>query len=208
MPDYVKMYGEVGEGARRSAEAVVPYVAGRYDCGTVIDVGCGEGHWGATFVAQGSQVTGVDGEYARDVCRIEHFVGADLERALPVIEGERFELAVCLEVAEHLSPGRAEGLVSDLCELSDVVLFSAAIPGQGGVGHVNEQWQSYWAALFEARGYDGDQSVSWHFWDDDRVENWYRQNTVVYTRQEIADPDLIVLDVVHPVLWDYHRSLR
>ena len=69
-----------------------------------------------------------------------------------VADRELAKGSISLEVAEHLSPGRAESFISDLCQAAPVVLFGAAIPGQGGVGHLNEQWQSYWANLFEACG--------------------------------------------------------
>ena len=66
---------------------------------------------------------------------------------------DKYDLAISLEVAEHLSPSRSCGFIDDLTNLSDVVLFSAAIPMQGGTNHINEQPISYWANLFLERGF-------------------------------------------------------
>jgi hypothetical protein len=77
--------------------------------------------------------------------------------------------------------------VENLCGISDLVFFSAAIPGQGGTHHVNERWLSYWEDLFAARGYrvfDALRNTNWH---DQRVEWWYRQNAVLVVRSDRKD---------------------
>src|SRR5271154_6290276 len=80
-----------------------------------------------------------------------YFSAVDLRKPLS-IDGH-FDLALCLEVAEHLPVQRATNLVKTLTTAAQVVLFSAGIPGQGGTGHVNEQWPKYWRQLFEAEGF-------------------------------------------------------
>jgi hypothetical protein len=109
------------------------------------------------------------------------FKAAELEQPLRLTE--RFDLTICVEVAEHLSAGRAESFVQDLCTTSDVVLFSAAIPRQGGVSHINEEWQSVWAARFERAGYDAFDLFRPIVWDCEEVERWYRQNVLLYLRR-------------------------
>ena len=94
-------------------------------------------------------------------------------------------------------------------------VFSAAIPGQGGTGHVNEQWPSYWRDLFEAEGFEVSGALRFEFWNDDRVENWYRQNLLIAARPELAGAELVELfasplapvwPLVHPVLYEARRS--
>lgn len=121
---------------------------------------------------------------------------ADLERPLSV--DRRFDLAICMEVAEHLSPDRAESFVEDLCALSDSVLFSAAIPWQGGVGHLNEQPQSYWARLFAKHGFGARDIIRPKVWHDGRVSYWYRQNSILYERGVATAPGLLI-DRKHPI---------
>src|SRR5262245_27058351 len=156
MESYSRTYYETVHGqVRDSACEVVPLVVDLLHPRRVVDVGCGTGTWLAAFAEHGAtEVLGLDGEYVdRALLDIpaDCFVPADLTQ--PVHQLGRYDLALCLEVAEHLPASRAEGLVSDLTNLAPVVLFSAAIPLQGGVNHVNEQWPEYWAGLFRDRGF-------------------------------------------------------
>jgi SAM-dependent methyltransferase len=136
---------------------------------------------------------GVDGDCVPPAARDDGFVAGDLE--LPLELGRRFDLAISMEVAEHLSPASAERFVADLARLAPAVLFSAAIPYQGGEHHQNERWQSYWAALFARQGLYPHDVVRPAVWTDPEVEPWYAQNTLLYT----GDPGpSVTLDLVHP----------
>jgi hypothetical protein len=120
------------------------------------------------------------------------------------LEDSSFDLAISLEVAEHLPAERASGFVKWLTELADIVLFSAATPRQGGKNHINEQWQDYWAALFAERNYVAVDCVRARIWDDRKIATWYRQNLLVYVRRvrlaECRFPAAVPgpLSVVHP----------
>ena len=221
-------YDTIREGCRTSAARVVPEVMRLMPwVERVIDVGCGEGWWAAEFANRGcAEVVGVDGAYVKGsplLCDVEGpaphtggaaaFLARDLTEPFALALGvrHRWDLAVSLEVAEHLPPDRAHSFVADLCWLAPTVLFSAAIPGQGGAGHINEQWPGYWADMFAANGYRVSGALRWTFWDDPLVENWYAQNMLVASRE----PDLLTAlfngadspprPVVHPVLWDARR---
>lgn len=176
----------VSQTGTASAREVVPYVTGWLRPRTVLDVGCGEGAWAAEFAAAGCHATGVDGRYvdrSRLLIPAEDFLAHDL--ALPlagVLGGRRFDLAVCLEVAEHLPAERADTLVEDLVAASDRVLFSAAVPGQGGFGHVNEQPHEYWTERFEDRGYAWSTVLRRRFATSPAVASWYRDNLLLLAR--------------------------
>ena len=195
-------YDIIRPGCQSSAAVVAPLVYGELKPQAVVDVGCGEGWWGAAFADLGCDVLGLDGDYVEN--RAIPFQPADLTRTVNL--GQRFDLAVCLEVAEHLPRKRAAGLVADLTNLADAVLFSAAIPGQGGVGHVNEQWPAYWTDLFDDHGWETTGALRFDIWTDDRVKNWYRQNLIL-AAPTLPDrwPAAEVLPLVHPVLWDSRR---
>jgi hypothetical protein len=170
---------------------------------SVVDVGGGEGWWAQEFARQGARALCIDdgtaSEPAPDVEHLHH----DLTRGLPEGLG-RFDLALCLEVAEHVDPTSADKLVEGLCGLAPTILFSAAVPGQGGHGHVNERWPGYWVELFEARGYSSSGALRWMLWDDDSVEYWYRQNLLFVTSEPDRYPVLFATplaapwNVVHP----------
>ena len=148
---YDSGYFKVLDAAERaSAAAIVPLVIALLQPESVCDVGCARGGWLAVFKEHGvGRVLGIDGDYVeRDQLKIDEseFRAADLEQGLPDVG--RFDLAVSLEVAEHLAAESAGRFVDGLATLAPAVLFSAAIPGQGGRGHVNEQWPEYWRDLF------------------------------------------------------------
>jgi hypothetical protein len=198
-----EVYARIRPGAQRSAAVVVPYVQELVRAQSVVDVGGGEGWWAAEFAALGARAVCVDdGTAAEPADRVEH-VRHDLSAGIPASLGS-FDLAVCLEVVEHLDTPSAERLVAALCERAPSVLFSAAVPGQGGHGHVNEQWPTYWVERFESHGFSCSGALRWALWDDESVEYWYRQNMLFATREpkeyrELFETPLATpWDVVHP----------
>jgi SAM-dependent methyltransferase len=179
-------YDDQMGGSYRSASVIVPMVLEHVPASSVCDIGCGAGTWLCVFLKNGvREVVGVDGAYVPpDYLRIPQasFRAADLRNAFDL--GRTFDLAVSLEVAEHLPAIRAENFVATLTRLAPVVLFSAAIPNQGGTDHVNEQWPDYWERLFAARGYVAIDAIRPAVWENDDVEWWYRQNTLLYVDGE------------------------
>jgi SAM-dependent methyltransferase len=173
-----------------------------------VDVGCGTGIWAAEFSRHGvTDILGIDGSYV-DESILQIPVGSFLPWNCedPIRLERTFDLAMSLEVAEHLSPGRASSFVYDLTCLAPVVLFSAAIPGQGGTNHINEQWPSYWCRLFQDNGFQAVDCLRTTFWNDARVGWCYRQNMLLYVREDrtrefahLMQP--VPLDLVHPRLY-------
>jgi SAM-dependent methyltransferase len=205
-------------GSERSARVVVPLLLSIVsDVDSVIDVGCGAGTWLARFKYEGVQrVLGIDGGSAQEAGQLAidpaEFKKVNLDR--PIRLQERFGLCVSLEVAEHLHPDLGAQFVESLCHLSDVVAFSAAVPGQGGTHHVNERWASYWISLFGRHGYAALDLVRPRIWYDERVEWWYRQNIILFAnaagRARVAIPESQGLsmppDCVHPSCFETFRG--
>ena len=201
-----QFYNHIAPGSMRSASVVLPLAAEVAQFGSCIDVGCGTAGWLSVALKCGAtQVKGVDGDYVdRSALQIDptDFVAHQLESPLPPLG--RFDLVMSLEVAEHLSAARAASFVAELCDLGDCVLFSAAVPGQGGNEHINERWQSYWVAQFEANGFQAFDVIRPWIWADDRVEWWYRQNAFIAVKASRDDLVARALSraAVAPVRWD------
>jgi len=177
-----RFYSDLDDTAAPSARRIVPMILELAPITSVIDIGCGDGSWLSVFAEHGvSAIRGVDGHWIDDSALkipLEHFERRALDRELD-IEGH-YDLAMSVEVAEHLPPDAAPNFVAALCRLAPIVLFSAAIPHQGGVGHYNEQWPDYWADLFAAQGYRAIDVLRDAIWDDPQVTWWYKQNLVLY----------------------------
>lgn len=183
---------------------VVPLIMDLVAPESVIDVGCGLGTWLAVFEEAGvTDVLGVDGDYVpRSELSIsqEKFVAADLTR--PFGLSRKFDLVVSLEVAEHLPERAADTFVHTLVSLGDTILFSAAIPGQDGQNHLNEQWPEYWQEKFSAHGYRFYDVVREKIWNNDKVDVWYRQNIfLISTRSFPHTQGNKMLSCVHPDLF-------
>jgi SAM-dependent methyltransferase len=204
-------YEEIRDGSRRSAEAIVPLVLQLLTVHSVVDVGCGDGTWLAVFRKLGVEdILGLDGEYIdQTLLQVpsESFKVADLTR--PFGLKRTFDLAISLEVGEHLPEESATAFVESLTKLAPLVLFSAAIPGQGGNHHINEQWPDKWAELFREHDYVPVDFIRKRIWKSDAVAFWYVQNTLLFARLDAVKSSSLLkaefevtnanqLSLVHP----------
>jgi SAM-dependent methyltransferase len=182
-------FEELRKGAQQSADVIVPLVLELLPVRNVVDVGCGDGTWLAAFQKHGvEEILGLDGEYvSNEVLQIPEkcFQAVDLTK--PFELRRSFDLAVSLEVAEHLPVESAATLVESLTRLSPLVLFSAAIPFQGGENHMNEQWPDKWAALFQKHDYLPVDFIRKRVWQNEAVNWWYAQNTLLFVKASLLD---------------------
>lgn len=120
---------------------------------SVLDVGCGTGISLDYFLSKGIAVRGLEGS-ALAISKARHgdrITQHDLHE--PIDLGQKFDLVWCFEVAEHIHPRHVAALLDTLTRHGDRILLSAARPGQGGLGHLNEQEPDYWMALMKERGF-------------------------------------------------------
>jgi SAM-dependent methyltransferase len=207
-------YRALGESSEKSARRIVPVLLELAPVASVVDIGCGVGSWLAAFRDAGiNDVLGLDGPWVDDAALkipLANFQRARLDQPFGI--KRRFDLAICVEVAEHLPAERAASLVAELTGLAPLMLFSAAVPGQGGTEHVNEQWPGYWAALFAERGYRAIDAFRRPLWDDSDVAFWYKQNLLLYASAAALDgnPELAAaaaatpdepIALIHPELY-------
>lgn len=210
-------FSGISSGSKTSALKLLS-IYGRYAVvGSFVDVGCGAATWleaaQQVFALPSNQLYGVDGAHARAAHDKKPFQFAyqDLQGSIRVRE-EKFDLLVCVEVAEHLPVERADTFVADLVLHSESVIFGAAIPNQGGTGHVNEQWPDYWAEKFAKHGYVQLDIFRSELWDAADVMGWYSQNTFLYVkegskfhdelrRRGAMDQPRLPTRVIHPTIF-------
>ena len=199
---------------RKSAQEVIPILVDFFHPTSLVDVGCGLGDWLVECKRQGIEdLQGIDGEHIEQSTLYippYQFLVADLSKPLRL--ERQFDLVLSLEVAEHLPSESAEIFVDSLVQLGQVVVFSAAIPSQGGIGHLNEQWPSYWVRHFEKRGYLVVDCLRKKVWENPKVACWYAQNMLLFVHpealqrypfleQERTTTRLSQLDLVHPTMF-------
>lgn len=181
-----------------AALEVVPHIMDSINPQSVLDVGCGIGTWLKIFEQHlVADLMGIDGDYVdRSLMKIspDKFKSIDLKNRWSL--NRKFDLVISLEVAEHLPEESADVFVESLVDHGDVILFSAAIPGQDGQYHLNEQWPSYWQQKFLKHGYYFHDVIRPVIWNNENVDWWYRQNAFIVNRSKPEHG--VVLDLVHP----------
>jgi SAM-dependent methyltransferase len=196
----------------RSPKLIVPLIIDLLHPRSVVDVGCGIGTFLAVFKENGvDEILGLEGEWL-DTKNLEvskdKILITDLEK--PFSHDKKFDLALCIEVAEHLSESSADTIVNTLTGLSDIILFSAALPGQGGQNHINEQWAQYWQEKFAKKGYRFYDEIRRKIWNNPEIDWWYKQNMFFVIKEGKNSygfsENQEICNYVHPVLFNSARS--
>ena len=185
-----------------------------YRPSSILDIGCGVGTWLSAAKELGvSDILGVDGDYVnRQELEIEPSLFRAHDLTTPLDLGREFDLAISMEVGEHLPTEKSDTLVETLTRHAKVIVMSAAVPHQGGTDHINEQWPDFWAAKFAKRGY---RVIDWarpQLWNESRIDYYYVQNGLLYVHESLMDslpqlasaaipPDHWSLRTIHPTKW-------
>jgi SAM-dependent methyltransferase len=185
----------------QGASAALSYVLRHLRPASVLDIGCGIGTWLRAAIDMGvADIYGVDGialSCKELLFPRERFSVIDL--STPFNLNSRYELVMCLEVAEHLNAAASGTLIASLVNHGNTILFSAACPNQPGQNHLNCQWPDYWQKLLNRHGYACDDSIRWKIWNDARIEPWYRQNMFIAVyNPDFAGNEPRIMPVIHP----------
>lgn len=172
-------------GAIKSAKRYAEICTRYYRPKSVIDIGCGRGAWLTAFKQTGAtRLTGVDGSWNSQNDMMDQsieFHARNLDQSID-FDGQ-YDLAICVEVAEHLGKSKSYQLVEELVKLAPVIIFGAAFIRQGGQGHINEDYHHNWANLFAVLNFDVFDLFRAEVWEDDNVSWWYQQNTFLYVNR-------------------------
>lgn len=195
-----EFFADIDESSSTSAREVVPWLVRTLQPTSVADIGCGVGVWLREFQNNGvEEVFGIDGPWVTaEQLQIppERFKVVDLGQPAQIKFPRRFDIAICLEVGEHLDCQVAPAFIRSVVTASDKILFSAAVPDQGGISHQNEQWPAYWIELFEKNGFRCLDVVRSRFWENQRVSPWYVQNMLLFVDENCLDSE-VVLRMLH-----------
>ena len=199
-------YQMLAAGSAKSAHLIIPVILSFVQPKSVVDVGCGIGIWLCEWQRHGvNDFLGIDGDYVRNYLRIprKNFQDVNLEEKIEL--DRKFDLAMCLEVAEHIPAKHAFTFIASLCSLSELIVFSAAIPGQGGHLHYNEQYPQYWAELFAQNGFTGYDCLRPKIWMIDEIDGCYKQNIFIFVKDVVKEKYSVItshtgalLPLVHP----------
>ena len=179
-------YDELNEGSYRSAQKIIAMVNGLFKPASVIDIGCGAGYWLKVWKEEIgiTDILGVEGTYMNEAMfelDKKYLLNADLKQPLEL--GRKYDLVTSMEVAEHIPEEHADTFIKSLVDTGDIVLFSAAIKGQLGTYHINEQMPEYWAEKFAKHKYVVIDYVRPRVWNDTSIQYWYRQNTLLFIKE-------------------------
>ena len=179
-------YAAITEGSSRSARAVLPKVLETLKPTSILDVGCGIGAWLEQYSKLGiTDFYGVDGDYVDQRALVipqKNFSAQDISK--PFDLGRKFDLVQCLEVAEHLPEPCSRTLIENITRHGKIVVFSAAVPGQGGENHINEKPYEYWRNLFLEKDYHLFDWIRPNLLNSKQVEFWYRYNMLLFVHRD------------------------
>ncbi|MEZ9898250.1 methyltransferase domain-containing protein [Vibrio breoganii] len=174
----------INKGSELAAEAIIPIIKKHFVVDSVLDVGCGSGTWLKVWKEHNIEdVYGIDGNSLKDkeiLVPRKNLLSMNLCSSFNL--DRRFTVTQCLEVAEHIPQKYSLLLVESICKHSDIVIFSAAPPGQGGENHVNEQCYDYWRNIFKMNGFDAYDIIRPKISGLKSIPPWYKYNLLIYIR--------------------------
>lgn len=170
----------------KSPKIICPVLYNIFKPKSVVDIGCGIGNFLNQFKKLGvEKILGLDGIWAdkyqiSNNISLDNFIEYNLDEVFT--PNQKYDIAISLEVAEHIDEKYADNFIKTLTNCSDNIVFSAAIPLQGGQNHLNEQWNNYWIKKFELNDYVCMDFLRNEIWDYEDVFWWYKQNILFFTK--------------------------
>lgn len=146
------------------ADRLALWIKAELDPNSVLDVGCGPGHFVESMRKIELNATGIDTD--------ERVIGKDYLTQKSLFDNtEKADVVICLEVAEHIEESKADDIVKVVADATNkYLIWTAAHPGQGGVGHINCQPKQYWLDKFAKIGLKHDTVL------EDQLRNYIKSS--------------------------------
>lgn len=176
-------FKSLAEISYKSAAKIVPHIINKIGIPTkVVDLGGGVGGWCRAFLDNGtSKVICIDHPSTPSnllVIDQNDFIKCDFEKNIP--DFIKCDLAISIEFAEHISSKKSDSIIDFLVQSAPIIVFSAAIPNQGGVNHINEQRHNFWANKFAERNFECLDIIRNDIIFDSDIEYYLRQNVFLF----------------------------
>lgn len=174
--------------ARHSAGPMARSIVSSFDPKSVIDIGCGSGALLVALRKLGVRKNlGLDASQAAlDIARARGLSTRKFDITTDhLLYSACYDIAISMEVAEHLPADCADSYIALLSSLAPTVIFTAAHPGQGGIGHLNEQPPEYWIEKFKSHNLHPDTETvpKWQAdWRAAGVAEFYTNNLIIFRR--------------------------
>jgi SAM-dependent methyltransferase len=153
---YAKSFYEDGGFARteHSARVISAWIQSKLEPKSVLDLGSGAGYYLREFAQFGVEALGLEASPAGVSSSGSNVLALSYDLRRPVHLSRRFDVVMCIEVAEHIPKRSSDVLVESICSNANrFVVFTAAPPGTPGADHINCQPDEFWFALFRAKGF-------------------------------------------------------
>lgn len=172
---------------RPQAERLGLYIKTYVPCQTFIDFGCSSGLYLLEVKKQLPDIKALGYEFSEAAVNaalcmdVHHF---DLTQVLDRPKSP-MTLGLCLEVLEHIEDSHWRPVLENITKLSDIIIFSAARPGQGGTGHINCRPKIDWIRRFSSLGWIVDHDFTSHllaYMKNGPHMGWFANNAIVLVK--------------------------
>jgi SAM-dependent methyltransferase len=174
------------------AEWFVPLLRDTFQFQSLLDVGCGTGHYLLACQKSGvADVFGIEGSpHAFKHLLVANSLVVKHDLRQPYTFNRRWDVVLSIEVAEHIDDVDTGNYVKILCDGGDIVIITAAPLGQGGTRHINEHSREWWTEKFAVAGYGYDKESTEKLIQGSRkakaankhVTSWFEPNIMVFRR--------------------------
>jgi SAM-dependent methyltransferase len=174
-------YDHIDHEERQPAERIAKWISSALPPGTVLDIGCGPGTYVTALRSFGISARGIDVDD-----RVKGKEHLKYQSLFELSNEDRADIVLCLEVAEHIEENLADVVAHQVAgTVKKTLIWTAAQPGQGGIGHINCQPREYWEKKLTEQGLVRNRELETRMLEfivQGPHMIWFRNNVMVFER--------------------------